>query len=63
MSPELDKFFDQDIPTIKEDFENLTMVEDMLISPVLAKMSVYRLSGGQLLSRGNTKNLNSFKYN
>ena len=52
MCPEIDKVFDEDIPTIKDDFENLTMVEEMLISPILAIMSVYRLSGGQLLSRG-----------
>ena len=62
MSPELDKVFDQGIPTIRDDFENLTMVEEMLISPVLAIMSVYRLSGGQLLSRGNKKILNFFNF-
>ena len=37
---------------IKADFEQLTMVEEMLISPILAVMSIYRLPGGALINRG-----------
>ena len=37
---------------IKKAFEDLTMIEEMLISPLLAIMSVFRLPGGQLVSRG-----------
>jgi hypothetical protein len=37
---------------VKIAFENLTMVEEMLISPLLAVMSIYRLPGGALISRG-----------
>lgn len=43
----------QDLPDdIKIVFDELTMVEEMLISPIIPIMSVYRLSGGQLISRG-----------
>jgi hypothetical protein len=42
-----------DIPIdIKYELEQLTMVEEMLISPVLAIMSVFRLPGGALINRG-----------
>jgi hypothetical protein len=37
---------------IKKEFEELTMIEEMLISPILAIMSVYRLPSGALTSRG-----------
>jgi hypothetical protein len=48
MVPQLDL-----LPTdIKEDLEKLTMVEEMLISPILAVMSIYRLPGGALINRG-----------
>ena len=48
MVPDLDT-----LPSaIKEAFENLTMVEEMLESPILAVMSVYRLPGGALINRG-----------
>ena len=38
--------------SIKKDFENLTMIEEMLVSPLLSIMSVYRLPGGALITRG-----------
>ncbi|RNA16632.1 ATP-dependent DNA helicase PIF1 [Brachionus plicatilis] len=42
-----------DLPNdIKKSFENLTMIEEMLISPILVLMSVFRLPGGELTSRG-----------
>ncbi len=41
---------------IKLLFEQLTMIEEMLISPIQAIMSVFRLSGGQLISRGYVAN-------
>ena len=42
----------EDLPNdIKKNFENLTMVEEMLISPILAVMSVYRLRGGALFQK------------
>ncbi len=41
---------------IKKEFEKLTMIEEMLISPILTVMSVFRLPGGQLLSRGYVAN-------
>ncbi len=41
---------------IKLHFEKLTMVEEMLISPVQPIMSIYRLPGGQLVSRGYVAN-------
>ena len=37
---------------IKKGLEELTMVEEMLISPILAIMSIYRLPGGALINRG-----------
>ena len=41
------------IPTdIKEHLEKLTMIEEMLISPLLAVMSIFRLPGGALIQRG-----------
>ncbi len=47
----------QNVPdNIKKHFENITMVEEMLISPVLAVMSIYRLPGGQLISKGYVAN-------
>ncbi|MFN9906341.1 MAG: DUF6570 domain-containing protein, partial [bacterium] len=39
-------------PIVKKAFEDLTMVEEMLISPLLAIMSIFRLPGGQLVNRG-----------
>lgn len=39
-------------PILKKAFEDLTMLEEMLISPLIAIMSVFRLPGGQLVSRG-----------
>ena len=43
----------EEIPhLIKENLEQLTMVEEMLISPILAIMSIYRLPGGAHISRG-----------
>ena len=41
---------------IKLHFEKLTLVEEMLISPVQPLMSIYRLPGGQLVSRGYVAN-------
>ncbi|CAF1066361.1 unnamed protein product [Brachionus calyciflorus] len=37
---------------LKTAFFNLTMIEEMLISPILPIMAVYRLAGGQLVNRG-----------
>jgi hypothetical protein len=37
---------------IKKDFVNLSMIEEMLISPLLAVMSIFRLPGGALVQRG-----------
>ncbi|CAF1086025.1 unnamed protein product [Brachionus calyciflorus] len=37
---------------IKKCLYNLTMIEEMLISPILPVMSVYHLTGGQLVSKG-----------
>jgi hypothetical protein len=34
----------------------VTMVEDMLISPLFAKISIYRLRCGQLVSKGHEAN-------
>ena len=48
--------FDEIPLKIKKHFENLTMIEEMLISPILAVMSIFRLPGGQLLSRGYVAN-------
>ena len=36
----------------KKAFEDLTMIEEMLVSPLLAILSIFRLPGGQLVSRG-----------
>jgi YesN/AraC family two-component response regulator len=41
---------------IKKHFEDLSMIEEMLISPILAVMSVYRLPGGQLYQNGYVAN-------
>jgi hypothetical protein len=43
--------FDMNYET-KKCFELLTMIEEMLISPIFAVMSIFRLPGGQLFSRG-----------
>ena len=48
MKPGLD-FIPSHIKTL---FEELTMIEEMLISPIASVMSIFRLPGGQLLSRG-----------
>jgi len=37
---------------IQKCFEDLTMIEEQLISPVSAIMSIFRLSGGHLFNRG-----------
>ncbi|CAF0951603.1 unnamed protein product [Brachionus calyciflorus] len=43
----------RDLPdTVKSLFEILTMIEEMLIAPIIPIMSVYRLSSGALASRG-----------
>jgi hypothetical protein len=44
--------FDELPNEIKIHFEQLTMIEEMLISPILAIMSVFRLPGGALINRG-----------
>lgn len=41
---------------IKQDFENLTMVEEMLISPIIPIMSIHRLQGGAMIQRGYVAN-------
>ena len=42
-----------DLPLdIKKEFENLTMIEEMLISPLFAIQSIYRLPGGAIATRG-----------
>ena len=41
---------------IKKHIENITMIEEMLISPILAVMSICRLPGGQLISKGYVAN-------
>ena len=48
MIPNIDKLPKK----IQEAFEKLTMVEEMLIAPVLAIMSIYRLPNGVLKQRG-----------
>ncbi|RNA27124.1 ATP-dependent DNA helicase PIF1, partial [Brachionus plicatilis] len=54
MVPTLD-----DLPEdIKFQFENLTMIEEMLISPIIPVMSIIRLSSGALASRGFCANFN-----
>ena len=46
-----------DLPdTVKYLFERLTMIEEMLIAPIIPIMSVYRLSKGALASRGFSAN-------
>ena len=37
---------------IKLDFSNITMVEEMLISPILPFMTIYKLRNGQFYSSG-----------
>jgi hypothetical protein len=39
-------------PETKKAFEELTMIEEMLIAPLISIMSIFRLPGGQLISRG-----------
>lgn len=39
-------------PQIQKDFEDLTQIEEMLISPIVPIMSIFRLSGGQLVNNG-----------
>ena len=41
---------------IKKHIEQITMIEEMLISPILAVMSICRLPGGQLISKGYVAN-------
>ena len=41
---------------IKNHIENITMIEEMLISPILAVMTICRLPGGQLISKGYVAN-------
>ena len=41
---------------IKKMLEDMTMIEEMLISPVLPGMSIYRLPDGQNVSRGHMVN-------
>lgn len=41
---------------VKVQFEQLSMVEEMLISPILPVMSIYRLPNGSLVSRGYVAN-------
>ena len=41
---------------IKKLLEEMTMVEEMLISPILPIMSVYRLPNGQNVLRGHMAN-------
>jgi hypothetical protein len=43
-------------PIIQKNFENLTMIEEMLISPLFAIMSIYRLPCGQLVSKSTVAN-------
>ena len=52
MNPQLDRL----PPYIKKLFQELTMVEEMLLSPILTVMSICRLKSGQLLSRGYVAN-------
>ena len=48
MVPDLD-----DLPNdIKSEFEKLSMIEEMIIAPVIAIMQVYRLPNGALTARG-----------
>ena len=44
---------DFDLPgDTKKQFENITMIEELLISPIFAFMSIFRLLGGLYVSRG-----------
>ncbi len=52
MDPGLDK-----LPIdIQIHLDKITMVEEMLISPILAVMSIFRLPGGALISKGYVAN-------
>lgn len=44
--------FDNLPVTIRKHFEDLTMIEEQLISPISAIMSIFRMKGGQLFSNG-----------
>ena len=46
MSPEYNNLPDN----IRKNIENITIIEEMLISPILAVMSICRLPGDQLIS-------------
>ena len=48
MNPSIDKLPKE----IQKCFELLTMVEEILISPILVVMSIYRLPNGSLKQRG-----------
>ncbi len=39
-------------PALQKCFEDFTMIEEQLISPISAIMSIYRLAGGHLFNRG-----------
>ena len=45
-------FIDRLPNNIQKYFEQLTMFEEILISPILAVMSIYRLPNGTLKQRG-----------
>lgn len=47
MNQQIDMVFDLINPQISKQLEDLTLIEEMLISPILAIMSIHRLSGGQ----------------
>ena len=49
---EMIPFIDKLPKDIQKYFEELTMVEEILISPILAVMSIYRLPNGTLKQRG-----------
>ncbi|RNA07296.1 ATP-dependent DNA helicase PIF1 [Brachionus plicatilis] len=48
------------IDEVKKCLYNLTMIEEMLISPILPVMSVYRLTGGQLVTKGYVINFKQY---
>jgi hypothetical protein len=48
MIPEIDSLPEN----VKEAFDQLTMMEEMLIAPICAVMSIFRLPGGGLIQRG-----------
>jgi len=52
MNPNIDQLPDN----IKKHIEQITMIEEMLISPILGVMSICRLPGGQLISKGYVAN-------